>query len=213
MEDSPDTEPKRLSPGRHGLSREEVTASQRARLLAAMAEAAAEKGYAAVTVADVLKRAKVSRLTFYQHFSGKEECFAAAYAAATDALMDVLTGALEEGGGRWESIERAVGAYLDALAAEPVLARLFLVEAYAAGPEFLRRRIDRQRSVVDALADHVGARSPQGRLTCEALLGAVVSMATARIIRDDFAALPGLRAPLGALLRGLARSLDEDPDI
>ncbi|MEV5826944.1 helix-turn-helix domain-containing protein [Spirillospora sp. NPDC052242] len=213
MEDSPDTEPKRLSPGRHGLSREQVTASQRGRLLAAMAEAAAEKGYAAVTVADVLKRAKVSRLTFYQHFSGKEDCFAAAYATATDALLDVLTGALAEEGGRWESVERAVGAYLDALAAEPVLARLFLVEAYAAGPEFLRRRIALQGSVVDVLADFVGARSPQGRLACEALLGAVVSMATARIIRDDFAALPGLRAPLGVLVRGLARSLDEDTDI
>lgn len=206
-------EPERLSPGRHGLSREQVSASQRGRLVAAMAEAAAEKGYAAVSVADVLKRAKVSRLTFYQHFSDKADCFGAAYDTATEALLDVVTGALHGEGDRWESVERAVGAYLDVLAAEPVLARLFLVEAYAAGPEFLRRRVALQGSVVDAVADFVGARSPRGRLACEALLGAVVSMATARIVQDDFAGLPALRDPLGVLVRGLARTFEADAGI
>lgn len=215
MEDSsaPATEPRRLSPGRHGLSREQVSASQRARMVAAMAEAAAEKGYTAVSVADVLKRAKVSRLTFYQHFSDKADCFAAAYDTAVEALLVDVTGALREEQDRWESVERAVGAYLDALAAEPVLARLFLVEAYAAGPEFLRRRVALQGSVVDAIAEFVDARSPQRRLACEAMLGAVVSMATTRIVQDDFTGLVSLRAPLGLLVRGLARSLDEDDPI
>ncbi|OLT28347.1 hypothetical protein BJF79_10955 [Actinomadura sp. CNU-125] len=207
--DSPAGERKKLPPGRHGLSREQVSASQRARLVAAMAELAAEKGYPAVAVADVLKRAGVSRLTFYQHFSDKAACFDAAYDTATGALLERVTGALREDTGRWESIERAAGAYLDALAAEPVLARLFLVEAYAAGPEFLRRRIALQSSVVDAIAEFVGARTPRQRLACEAMLGAVVSMATSRVVQDDFAALTALREPLGALVHGLARSFDD----
>ncbi|MBE1534591.1 TetR/AcrR family transcriptional regulator [Actinomadura algeriensis] len=211
--DSPAGKREKLPPGRHGLSREQVSASQRERLVAAMAELAAEKGYTAVTVADVLKRAKVSRLTFYQHFSDKADCFAAAYDTATEALLHRVTGTLREETGRWESIERAAGAYLDALAAEPVLARLFLVEAYAAGPEFLRRRIALQSSVVDALADFVGAGTARQRLACEAMLGAIVAMATTRIVQDDFTGLRSLRDPLGGLVRVLARSFDEDEHI
>ncbi|QFG25226.1 TetR/AcrR family transcriptional regulator [Actinomadura sp. WMMB 499] len=213
MEESPAGERKKLSPGRHGLSREQVAASQRARLVAAMAEVAAEKGYTAVTVADVLKRAGVSRLTFYQHFSDKADCFGAAYDTATGALLEVVTGTLREETGRWESVERALGAYLDALAAEPVLARLFLVEAYAAGPEFLRRRVALQGSVVGAIADFLGIRTPLGLPACEAMVGAVVSMATNRVVQDDFDGLVALRAPLGLLVRGLARSLDEEEHI
>ena len=70
-----------LPRGPHRLAREEVLASQRGRMLAAIAEAVAEKGYAATTVADVVGRAGVSRKTFYEHFADKEECFLAAWDA------------------------------------------------------------------------------------------------------------------------------------
>src|SRR5207249_11332900 len=63
--DSVDTPLPRVLPrGPHGLAREVVQASQRARMLDAMAEAVAEKGYGAVSVADVIARAGVSRKTF-----------------------------------------------------------------------------------------------------------------------------------------------------
>ncbi|WP_158884940.1 TetR/AcrR family transcriptional regulator [Amycolatopsis anabasis] len=217
MEDSavPAPAPKRLPPGRHGLVREQVVASQRERLLAAMAEVTAEKGYGATTVADVLNRAGVSRLTFYQHFFNKQDCFTAAYDAAVTALTDVLTQALDGGGGPWDAVERSIGAYLDTLAAEPVLARLFLVEAYAVGPEFLLRRTAFHTSVIETLAQLTGAATPQQRLTCEALVGAVVSMATTRIAQGDLAALSTLRTPLSELVRALARTFDEghpEPD-
>ena len=58
-----------------GLTRDEVLASQRGRMIAAMAETVAAKGYAATTVADVVARAGVSRKTFYEHFADREECF------------------------------------------------------------------------------------------------------------------------------------------
>ena len=76
-----------LPRGRHSLSREEVRASQRRRMLEAMANATAEKGYVHTTVADVIKRAGVSRETFYEHFSDKEDCFIAAYDAGVEAVL------------------------------------------------------------------------------------------------------------------------------
>src|SRR6476659_5078578 len=99
-----------LPRGPHSLSRDEVVASQRGRMIEAMAETVAEKGYAATTVADVVARAGVSRKTFYEHFADREECFLAAYDAAVDALFArvaerVATGAPE--GDDWQGRVRA----------------------------------------------------------------------------------------------------------
>ena len=69
--------------------------SQRERLLAAMADAVAEKGYANTAVADVLTRAGVSRATFYAQFRDKEECFCAAYAAGVEVVAEVMNLALK----------------------------------------------------------------------------------------------------------------------
>src|SRR5258706_9322051 len=63
--------PSRLPSGRHGLTREAVVASQRGRLVDAMAQVVAEKGYPAATVADVGERAGGSRRTFYEQFADK----------------------------------------------------------------------------------------------------------------------------------------------
>lgn len=110
-------------------------------MLAAMAEAVAEKGYANVAVADVIERAGVSRKTFYEQFSNKQECFLAAY----DAGVDTLLAAIEETLGRlapdWLAAVRA-GAeiYLEMLAASPAFARTFHIEVLGAGDEALARR-------------------------------------------------------------------------
>ena len=69
---------KQLPRGRHGLSRETVTESQRGRILQAMISAVAERGYQETRVADVVEGAGVARKTFYDFFGDKEECFLAA---------------------------------------------------------------------------------------------------------------------------------------
>ena len=67
-----------LPRGRSRLPAPAVHASQRERLLRAAVAAIAEKGYPAVTVADIVRRAKVSRAAFYLHFRSREDCFLAA---------------------------------------------------------------------------------------------------------------------------------------
>jgi AcrR family transcriptional regulator len=115
-------------------------ASQRGRLLEAMAQVVAEKGYAATTVADVIGRAGVSRKTFYEQFRDKEDCFLAAY----DVGVELLLGALRNHGDeRQDLLTRArlrTRAYLETLASEPAFARTFLIEVAAAGPAALARR-------------------------------------------------------------------------
>jgi AcrR family transcriptional regulator len=134
-----------LPRGPHRLDREVILASQRGRMLEAMAESVAEKGYAATTVADVVGRAGVSRKTFYEHFADKEDCFLAAYDACVDVLMTRVVDA-REGIGDWgEAMRASLRSYLEVLASEPALARTFLVEVLAAGPRALDRRTEVHR--------------------------------------------------------------------
>lgn len=133
----------RLPRGPHRLAREEVLASQRARMLEAMAHAVAAKGYVATTVADVVGGAGVSRKTFYEHFRDKEECFLAAWDAGVQVLVDAVERSTLEAQGEWRAHIRAgVRAYLETLARQPDFARTFLIEVLAAGPRALERRAD-----------------------------------------------------------------------
>lgn len=139
----------RLPSGRHGLTREAVAASQRGRLLDAMAQVVAEKGYAATTVADVVERAGVSRRTFYEQFADKEACFLAAYDVGLAVVLARIRDAVETAGATgpagaaagWRERARAgVEAFLALLASEPAFARALQVEILTAGPAALERR-------------------------------------------------------------------------
>ena len=196
-----------LPRGRHRLRREDVLASQRGRMLTAVAEAVAEKGFARTSVADVIARAGVSRETFYEQFSDKEDCFVSALDAGVEGMLGVMTTALESPAtGPIERFERMLGAYLEALAAEPALAKAYLIDTYAAGDTATRRRIDLQRRFVELFADVLEISSGSGShdwFACEALVAAISSLVTSRVGEGRVAELPALRAPIIGLVPSL----------
>jgi AcrR family transcriptional regulator len=177
----------RLPPGRHGLPREFVVHNQRERLIAGLAEAIAENGYSGTTIAHITRHAAVSRRTFYEHFSSKDECFVAAY----DTVMEELRGRVSaafEGADDWpHAVKAGIGAMLGFLAAEPHLARLCMVEALVAGPVVVERYDAAIQSFVPYFQTGREGRPPEvlARLsptTEEALVGGMVSLISRRII-------------------------------
>src|SRR6266536_1610772 len=104
--------PEPLPRGPHSLPRDVVVRSQRTRMLRALIEVVAEKGYAATTVADVIGRAGVSRTTFYQQFKDKEDCFLVAYRKGADAQFRKVTEVVESATDPLEQLRRNVRAYL-----------------------------------------------------------------------------------------------------
>lgn len=191
----------RLPAGRHGLSRELVVESQRERVLGAMAEATAERGYANVSVAEVLKRAGVSRETFYEQFANKEDCFLAGYEYALGVISHELQEAIPpppgtDDDGPLERLDRFVERYLAALAREPAFARAALIESYAAGPASVKRRTEGQARGAEAIAALVEARDERQHFACEAFLATVVGLATQRIGSGHSHELPDLHTPL-----------------
>lgn len=140
----------------------------RARLLDAIARASAERGYVAATVADVVRAAGVSRSTFYEEFSSKEELFVESYRHGIDVLVARVAAAV---GGEpdWRAQLRAgVRAYLAELEAEPMFARAYLLEVHSAGraamdarAEALARFAGRyEQTFALARREHPGHRRP-----------------------------------------------------
>jgi len=186
----------RLPRGRHGLTREQVVGSQRERIFRAMAETMARKGYAATSVSGLLRTAGVSRETFYEQFSSKEECFIAAFEAAVGNVLGAVRDAPGFDGPPLERFESGLRAYLDTLAADPAFARVLLIEVYAAGPEAMRRRAALQQGFVDAVEEAFG-----DRFGAEAFVAAISSMVTTRLAVGDLEGLRALHGPLIDLAR------------
>jgi AcrR family transcriptional regulator len=95
-----------------------------------MVEAASARGYRGATVSRVVELAGVSRATFYEHFSGREDCFLAAYRLKVDEVGAALRAAAGAGGQR-DLPAAVLDVLLAALAADPAGARLVLLEALA----------------------------------------------------------------------------------
>lgn len=109
--------------------------AQRAKLLEAMVQVVSDKGYAAATVADAVRVAKVSRGTFYELFDSKQACLAEAYRLGVEVLEERIARAVAEARSGDEEIRLGLRAYLQALTDEPRFARVHLLEWDALGPE------------------------------------------------------------------------------
>lgn len=181
--------------GRHRLPPEVIARSQRERLLEAAVRVVAAKGYGATTVTDLTKEAGISRTTFYEMFEDKEACFLAAYDGAVDALMRRVTVAYEVEEG-WPARARAgLTALLEALAEEPELARLALVDVGAAGLAAQRRyRAALQR--LTPFFDEGRDFAPGGRNlpanTSRMAIGAVAGLISDELVEERAEQLPDL---------------------
>jgi AcrR family transcriptional regulator len=180
----------RLPRGRHGLSPEFVARNQRERLIAGLIQALYEVGYQKTTVSLIGQRAAVSKSDFYKHFESKDDCFLAAYDAATERVRGQVLSACEESKQEdWGlRVRDAIAALLKTFAAEPGLASITLVEGLRAG----RGVYDRYQTAVEAFVGYLrmGApSSPAGtevpEATGEAVVGGVASLLGRRVLSGD----------------------------
>jgi AcrR family transcriptional regulator len=147
------------------------------RLLEGMADAITEKGYAATTIADVVRHARVSKRTFYEHFADKEACFLALYVFASESALGVIAEAARSDLPWRERIETSTRAYLDALAERPAVTRTLLVEIQAAGP----RALELRRHVMQRFADQLRALHDEAREELPGLRVLSPALATALV--------------------------------
>ena len=143
--------PDQIPGGHHGLTPEEVARSQRSRILEAMRATVAEHGYQDASVADVIKRAGVSRKTFYAQFDDKEDCFVVAYDEHVRRLQALVLDAFDAQDEWIPALRAGLTALLNALAYDPALARFCFVDVLAAGPKAAERRNEAMRALEQIL--------------------------------------------------------------
>jgi AcrR family transcriptional regulator len=143
--------PKKLPRGRHDLSRDQVLAAQRERLMIATTELLAERGYLQVGVREIATRAGVSRAAFYECFADKQECVFAAHDRFVSVLQSRLAETVDHSGDWDMFVTSMLGAYLGALQDDVAVARAFQVEMDALG----REARDRRRNALRQLAELV----------------------------------------------------------
>ena len=155
--------------------------SPRARLLGAMLDAVAKRGYAATTVADVVTLAGTSRRSFYEHFADKDAAYVEAYAFAGDLLFERLEAA--------DDLPALLEVYLQTLASVPSVASAFVLEVRTAS-EAAR---ERHRHMADRFAKLLPQAEPHLRIAAVAGVEEIVS----REIRDgNTERLPELKGAL-----------------
>lgn len=191
----------RLPAGAHGIPADVVARNQRERLVAAVAEACAEQGYAETSVADLSHRAGVSTATFYRLFAGKRECVLEAHRELLARLLEEVDGACAAVADRDGKVRAGVATLLELFAADAPTARLLTVEVLALGPA----GSERNQAAIDAFASRLGAA--RGREHVPTLPGAdwisVAGVAAAigrRVMAAEAATLPRLEDELTALL-------------
>lgn len=166
-----------LPRGPHGLTPSEVSRSQRERLLAAITDAVAERGYPATPVAEVIGRAGVSRKTFYVHFKDRRDCLMAAYEVAADNTLAHVRAVADQARGE-HTLQEIVIALCEVAAERPAAFTLQVIDIAAAGQAALLAREQRIQAIGALLRRELepSASAPRGlvmRLIASGLLGVI----------------------------------------
>jgi AcrR family transcriptional regulator len=167
-------------------------------MLNAVVEAVAEKGFADMTVADVVARAAVSRRTFYEQFEDKLDCFLAAYESHAEELARDVEHAVAAAPPHGR-LRAGLQAYLEHLANRPTFARVLTIDILGAGPRALevreraRRRFAEQYRAVSDDED-----------VLRALVGGIAELVQVRLLEGRAESLPELVPTLERFVRGIA---------
>ncbi len=182
----------------------------RERLLDGIADAVAEHGYADTTIADIVAAARVSKRTFYQHFTGKEACFTALYVTASTRSLMVLRETVDTTLSWQTQVERAITAYLATLSENPKRARTLYVEVLRMGEPGLALRRSAHHRFASWMIEVLAAEKPlsdedrsMGFALARAVVGGIHDLILEQIEHGDCSQLPALVAPSSRLVRSV----------
>lgn len=181
--------------GRHRLSPEVRAEHQRERILDAATGAFARRGYQGTTIDDIVAAAKVGVGSFYELFDNKPDCFVQAYERIVADASERISAAVPAGAGWPEQACAALRALLEQIKAEPLRARVALVEVQTAGPTALTRYEETIDRVIPLLARGREVSPVGGELPShleEAIVGGLAWLLQQRLVLGEFEGVEGL---------------------
>jgi AcrR family transcriptional regulator len=198
--------------GRHAPPVEIRMSLQRERLLRAAAEEFARRGYAGASSESISRRAGMSKATFYEHFSNKEDCIVALFERASQVVMQAMGDAAAQVGEEdaAERMKAATRAYLGAIAEHPQFSQTLLVEIIGAGPKAARRRDQIMQQFADGLDAENAAAAARGLIPrfaspydAFAIVGAITELVSRQVRLGEPADVLELAPVIDRLIAGL----------
>lgn len=187
------------------MSKEELGALQREKILEAAIQVFAKRGYQPTTVENIVNAAGIGVGGFYAHFDGKDDCLLQAYARIVDEGRERIRAAVPAGASWPQQLCAVLAEFLRLIVAEPTKARVALVEAQTGGKEAMRSFGETQEEAIALLA--VGrahwAIDPEPPETFEgATVSGLVWLLQQRINRGELDGLEGLHGEIAAMILG-----------
>jgi AcrR family transcriptional regulator len=182
----------------------------RRRLLQGMARMAATKGLVAVTIADVVRAAGVSKRTFYEHFESKDACFLTLYRAVSMNALKTLRDSVSADKPWQQQLEQALQAYLTHMAASPDLLRTLFIEIHHLGAAGERARRDVMAALASFMVETLRRGSGESAIDeglALAAVGGINELVLQAIEQGRAAELPAMTPVASEVVRRLARSL------
>lgn len=185
--------PPPLPRGRPSVSSAEVARNQRERILFAIADVAARKGYAQTTVADITVAAGVDRRVFYANFRDKRHAFLAVHELGFQQLMAVCASGFFSGQSWPERIWEGVRAGTHFDATYPVLAHIGFVESHAVGRAAIQRVEDSHAAFTIFVQEgYLHTSSPPPRSALDAISSTVFEIGYRHARQRQIEQLPRL---------------------
>ena len=176
---------------------------QRARILSAVFDIAADRDAANMSVADIVERAGVSRRTFYELFEDREDCFLAAFGAAVSRVSERVLAAYESETGWRERMRASLTALLGFFDEQPLVGCLLIVESAAGGPRVQEARSAIVSVLIRAIDEgraHDGTGGAPSSLSAEGVVGGVLSVIHSRLAERSSEPLLELTNPLMGMI-------------
>jgi AcrR family transcriptional regulator len=159
---------------------------KRRRIMDAMAELCAEKGYEATKIADIVRRAGVARKTLYDNFDGKEEVFLVAFDSAVEEVTGLIKEACAGAEEEWVArVTAGVRVFLTYVTEKPALAHLCIIEAISATPAASTRYDAALAGFVELLRGNAPPETGLPETIEESLVGGVAWILYQQIRRGD----------------------------
>ena len=185
----------------------------RSRLLQGLAVMVQEKAYGAITIADIVREAGMSKRGFYEHFDSKESCFLALYSAASASALRTLRAAVSPDQPWHTQIEIGLSAYFDHLSCGPKLLRALFIDIHDLGDTGAKARRETMNSLAEFMLETVNGQhagqAPANLLTPElamAAVGGINELVLCAIETDRLSNLAELTPAASRLVRLLTQT-------
>jgi AcrR family transcriptional regulator len=184
-----------LPRGEGNVSRSFVVHNQRERILDALANLSAAKGYGATTIPEIVQEAAVSVQAFYEHFSGKEDAFLVAYELGHRKALAIVERAYESRDDWPAAVRAGISVLLDFLASEPSYAHLALIDALTASPkaaEVAHEGMNGYAGMLEPGLEFNVNGTPPTAIAVEATAGALIELCFVYVATERTRELPSL---------------------